>query len=73
MRSGQPVSGTAQRPGDCRTCGHFRNDAPFLETSFPGLTSMSSAYADVRLDDGLCTLHDVLLRATGSCSEYRPA
>jgi hypothetical protein len=73
MRAGQGASGRPERRGDCGTCGHFRNDAAFLEASFPGLTAMSSAYADVRLDDGLCTLHDVLLRATASCSNYRPA
>jgi len=31
---------------------------------------MSSAYADVRLEDGLCLRHDMLLRATASCPDY---
>jgi hypothetical protein len=57
----------------CRTCRHFRNGAGFLEQSLPGFTTMSSAYAEVRLDDGLCALHDVLLRATATCPDHRAA
>jgi hypothetical protein len=54
----------------CGTCRHFRNGAAYLESSLPGLTTMSSAYADGRLDDGLCLQHDLLLRATASCPDY---
>lgn len=44
-------------PAAAGTCG------PFLEPSSPGCTAGSPAHADVQLDDGLCTLHDVLARA----------
>ncbi|MBO0712813.1 MAG: hypothetical protein J2P47_16190 [Acetobacteraceae bacterium] len=54
----------------CRTCRHFRNDAAFLETALPGLTSMSSAHGSVRADDGLCLRHDRYLGADSSCADY---
>ena len=57
----------------CRTCRHFRNAAAFLEGQVAGLTSMSSAYADVRQDDGICLRHDIHLRATASCGEHQAA
>jgi hypothetical protein len=56
----------------CRHCRHFRNDPGFLETVFPGLTSMSSGYGSVRADDGVCLLRDRYLRATYGCSAFAP-
>jgi hypothetical protein len=56
----------------CRSCRHFRNGAAFLEESLPGLTTMSSAHADVRLDDGLCQRHELLVRATATCGVHEP-
>jgi hypothetical protein len=63
------VTVTAQ----CRNCRHFRNDAGYLETVFPGLTSLSSGYGSVRADDGVCLLHDRYLRASSSCASFAPA
>jgi hypothetical protein len=40
----------------CRTCRHFDQRAPVLESMLPGLAALSSAYASVRSGDGLCTL-----------------
>ena len=60
-------------PDTCRTCRHFHNSPSFLEGNVAGLTSMSSAYADVRLDDGICLRHDVHLRATANCRDHQPA
>jgi hypothetical protein len=57
----------------CRNCRHFRNDPAYLETAFPGLTSLSSGYGAVRADDGVCLLHDRYLRATYSCGDFRPS
>jgi hypothetical protein len=54
----------------CRTCRHFRNDAAFLETALPGLTSMSSGHGSVRADDGICLRHDRYLGADSSCADY---
>ena len=41
----------------------------------PGLTSLSSAYASVRSDDGVCGLHHRYIGAAWSCSDHaaRPA
>jgi|GEM_PF-426322 len=54
----------------CRHCRHFRNDARFLETAFPGLTSMSSGYGSVRAEDGICLRHDRYLNAASSCPQF---
>ena len=69
----KPRHAEPARPGICRTCRHFRNAPSFLESHLAGLTSMSSAYADVRLDDGICLQHDVHLRATASCKDHQAA
>jgi hypothetical protein len=54
----------------CGSCGHFRNDAAYLETVFAGLTSLSSGYGSVRADDGVCLLHDRYLSARASCASH---
>lgn len=54
----------------CRHCRYFRNDAAYLEHSFPGLTGMSSGYGSTRSDDGICVRHDRYLRADASCAEF---
>jgi hypothetical protein len=55
---------------ECRTCRHFRNDAKFLETAFPGLAAMSSAFGSTRADDGICLRHDRYLSARSSCADF---
>jgi hypothetical protein len=57
----------------CGSCAHFRNDPGYLETLFPGLTSLSSADASVRGDDGHCRRHDRYLGAGWSCADFRCA
>jgi len=54
----------------CRNCTHFCNDPKFLEQAVPGLSSMSSAYASVRSDDGLCNKHDRYLSAGSVCIDF---
>jgi len=56
----------------CRDCGHFRNEAAFIETAFAGLTSLGSAYGSVRGDDGLCLRHDRYLGGGASCADFVP-
>lgn len=51
-------------------CTHFRNDPAFLEQAFGGLTSLGSAYASVRAEDGICLLHGRYLTARASCPEF---
>jgi hypothetical protein len=39
--------------GSCGSCRHFRYDPAYLEAAIPGLSSLSSATASGRADDGL--------------------
>jgi hypothetical protein len=64
-------SPTGQKPA-CRFCRHFRNDPSFLEEHIPGLASLSSAFASVRSDDGLCLRHDTLQSAGSVCPCFEP-
>jgi hypothetical protein len=57
----------------CASCRHFRNDPAYLEAAMPGLTSLSSASASVRADDGLCLRHDRYLGAGRSCADFTAA
>jgi len=56
--------------GTCRGCVHFRNDPAFIESVFQGLNVMSSAWASVTAEDGLCLRHDRYLSAEASCGEF---
>ena len=38
----------------CIDCGFFQNDPAMIETAFPGLNSLSSAYSSVRAESGIC-------------------
>jgi hypothetical protein len=60
----------AQSTGRCGSCTHFCNDPAFLEKAMPGLTSMGSAYASVRAEDGVCSRHDRYLSARSSCADF---
>jgi hypothetical protein len=58
------------RADSCADCCHF-NGRPFdLEAALPGLSSLSSAYAAVRSNDGICALHDRYVAATSVCAGY---
>jgi hypothetical protein len=54
----------------CASCCHFCNQPDYLERAIPGLSSMSSAYASVRGEDGICAKHDRYLSARSYCSDY---
>jgi hypothetical protein len=54
----------------CLTCRYFRNSPRYLESVYKGLTSLSSAYASVRKDDGICLERDLYLSASASCERY---
>jgi hypothetical protein len=52
----------------CAGCRHF-NDRPLdLEAALPGLSSLSSAFAAVRSQDGICVLHDRYVAAGSRCT-----
>jgi hypothetical protein len=59
--------------GTCRACRHFRNDPAHLEAVFKGLSSLGSAYASVRGEDGICERHERYLSARASCPDFNPA
>jgi hypothetical protein len=46
------------------------HDAPSLERALPGLAALSSAYAAVRSNDGLCRIHDRYVACSSSCDRY---
>jgi fructose-bisphosphate aldolase class 1 len=52
---------------ECRTCRHFLSVPVAVEDAVPGLASLSSGYASVRADDGLCALHDRYVAARSVC------
>jgi hypothetical protein len=54
----------------CLTCKHFRDAPAELEAAFPGLSSLSSAYAAVRCNDGICSLHERYVAATSRCPGF---
>jgi hypothetical protein len=54
----------------CRSCRHFDDAPPAIEAALPGLTSLGSAYAAVRCDDGLCAVHGRLVGAARGCAAH---
>ncbi|HEY2683360.1 MAG TPA: hypothetical protein VGI93_07630 [Steroidobacteraceae bacterium] len=54
----------------CRECRHFNASPEVLESALKGLSSLSSAYATVRSDDGLCALHERYLSADSRCAHF---
>jgi hypothetical protein len=55
----------------CLNCSNFRNHPQYLEKVFKGLNILSSGYASVRKDDGVCLLHDLYLSADAHCEQYQ--
>ena len=43
-----------------------------VEQAFPGLTILSSAYASVRADAGLCSQHEIFLSPWYRCRDFQP-
>ena len=61
-------------PGDrprCLNCRQFRNGPRYLESVFKGMNILSSAYASVRSNDGICLLHDLYLSAEARCEDHQ--
>lgn len=57
--------------GQCRTCAHFDNAPATLEAEFGNLASMSSGFASVRTEDGICRARDIYLSARAGCNSHR--
>ncbi|TWI95279.1 hypothetical protein JN11_04393 [Mucilaginibacter frigoritolerans] len=64
------------KPGNseqiCQKCIHFQNDPAVIEAVYPGLTIMSSGFASVRDQDGLCNYNQLYLSARDSCPHFIP-
>ena len=54
----------------CATCAYFSVEPLQFEAQLHGLKALGSGFASVRGDDGLCTRHQRLLRATSFCADY---
>lgn len=54
----------------CQDCQHFCNEPAYLEQAIAGLSSLSSAYASVRAQDGLCQRHQRYLSANSTCVDF---
>lgn len=54
----------------CRECKHFQNQPPHVEAALPGLSSLSSAYAAVRCDDGICAVHERYVAGSSHCAAF---
>jgi len=57
----------------CTDCRYFKHAPLDIEAAFPPLWSLSSAYASVRADDGLCAVHDRYVAASSVCAEFAAA
>jgi len=44
-----------------------------MERVFKGMNTMSSGHASVRMDDGICLIHDEYLSAADWCDKFEAA
>jgi hypothetical protein len=58
------------RPDSCADCRHFNGRPLDIEAALPGLSSLSSAYAAVRADDGICAFHERYVAASSVCAGF---
>jgi hypothetical protein len=68
MNPVRPLS--SMRPATCADCRHFNGQPLDIEAALPGLSSLSSAYAAVRSNDGLCAVHDRYVAAASVCAAH---
>jgi hypothetical protein len=54
----------------CASCRFFSAAAQDIESQLPGLRILSSAYAAVRSEDGLCRHHDRYIAASSICDAF---
>jgi hypothetical protein len=54
----------------CLRCRHFRNSPRYMERVYPGMATLSSGYASVRKDDGICLERDLYRSADGTCDRF---
>jgi hypothetical protein len=61
---------TSHDSSSCLKCRHFNHAPAAVEAALPGLSSLSSAYAAVRSDDGICAVHDRYVAASSVCADF---
>ncbi|OAT80201.1 hypothetical protein [Desulfotomaculum copahuensis] len=54
----------------CADCRYFCNDPEWIEKTFPALNVLSSAYASVRADAGVCRRRGLFLPPWQTCREF---
>jgi hypothetical protein len=54
----------------CLECKFFNNEPAWLERALPGLNVLSSAYASVRAEAGICSRRDLFLSPTKACKYF---
>jgi hypothetical protein len=65
------VSAVPER--SCADCRHFNGRPAEIEAALPGLSSLSSAYAAVRAEDGICAVHERYVTASSVCALHASA
>jgi hypothetical protein len=55
---------------NCASCSHFEGRPAAIEQALPGLSSLSSGYAAVRAEDGLCASHGRYVAASSVCPRH---
>ncbi len=58
------------RGRSCAGCRHFNGRPLDIEAAMPGLASLSSAFAAVRSDDGICAEHNRYVAASSVCAAH---
>lgn len=56
--------------GACADCMHFVNAPARIEAMIPGLTTMGSARASVRGEDGICIALDLIVSGRDTCGRF---
>ena len=54
----------------CARCRHFLCEPLELERAVPGLRTLSSGFAAVLGDDGVCRQHQCLVSARAHCADF---
>jgi hypothetical protein len=57
----------------CAPCIHFCSDPATIEAHLPGLATLSSAFASVRADDGICVHHGRVINGRRRCGAFMTA
>jgi hypothetical protein len=63
--------GASKLKRHCLNCKFFNNEPELVEQAFPGLTALSSAYASVRADAGICSLRELFLAPWAQCRDFQ--